>query len=82
MQTIFYRNLKHPTVQLLNSFRIGAWVHLEFPTTEEITKLAERFDLNKLILEDIFDEFEIPRIEKETDKMYFFIRFISQKKND
>ena len=75
MTTIYYKNLKHKTVKQLKSFRVGAWVHIDHATAEDVTEICSRFNLDENIVIDALDEFEVPRIEKDEEKTYLFTRF-------
>lgn len=63
-------------IQLVDECRPGCWVNVENPTQEEIEYLAERFDLDIGTLEDALDQDEMPRIERDGDIDYVFLRHI------
>ena len=77
MTTIFYRNLKNDRIKISKKFRVGSWLHLENPDLEDIESLCLKFRLDKTIVKDILDEYEVPRIEKEENIVYLFTRFAS-----
>lgn len=75
MITYYFRTLKDDVLKEIPEGRRGVWVHVESPTSEEVTELIERFKLNEAILEDAQDFFEVPRVEKEDGITYFFTRY-------
>ncbi len=81
MKKIFYRNLRDKSLQTLEKFRVGSWVHLEEPTEKELASLCEQFKLDESLLGDAMDIYEVPRMEVEEEKVYIFTRF-PYKKND
>lgn len=75
MRTIYYKNLKHKTTKILDSFRIGAWIHIDEATQDDIAFVTKRFNLDENILADALDMYEVPRIENNDGKTYLFTRF-------
>ncbi len=79
MMTIYYRNLRDKTLQTLETVRVGCWIHVEEPTTDELKKLKEQFNLDESLLIDAIDPYEVPRMEVEDDVNYIFSRYPSTK---
>lgn len=71
----YYKSLRTEEVKELDDYKRGTWVYVEAPTGVELDQLAEKFDLDRGILEDSQDENEMPRLEKEGETSYIFIRF-------
>lgn len=71
----FYRSLRSVEVKELDDYQRGCWVHAEAPTHEEVQTLIKKFKLDPGHLEDALDEDEMPRLEKEGDQSYIFVRF-------
>jgi len=71
----FYKSLRSERVQELDSYKPGSWVYAEAPSQEEIETLVQKFNLTPGHLEDALDEDEMPRLEKEGDQSYIFVRF-------
>lgn len=71
----FYKNLRAKQVSEVESYKPGSWVYVEAPTHEETQFLLKRFKLDDGHLEDALDPNEMPRLEKEGDLTYLFIRF-------
>jgi magnesium transporter len=70
-----YKSLRSETVKDLPEPQRGTWVYVEAPTVEELETLADRFGLEPGILTDALDEDEQPRLEREKDQSYIFVRF-------
>lgn len=75
MITYYYKSLRSQGVQELEDYKRGCWVYVESPTDEELDYLVTRFKLDPGHLEDALDEDEMPRLEKEGDQSYIFVRY-------
>lgn len=75
MINYYYRNLRSKHVSESADYRPGSWVCVQSPTPEEVEFLIERFKLDSGHLEDALDADEMPRLEKEGDLTYIFIRY-------
>ena len=62
-------------MQELETYKSGAWVYAEAPSQAELDILERKFKLVRGHLEDALDEDEMPRLEKEDDQTYIFVRF-------
>jgi len=71
----YFKSLRSERVQELDSYKPGSWVYAEAPAHEEIETLVKRFNLTEGHLQDALDEDEMPRLEKEGDQSYIFVRF-------
>jgi magnesium transporter len=71
----YYRSLRRIDIQELEEYKRGAWVYAEAPSGKELETLAEKFNLELGHLQDALDEDEMPRLEKEGDQIYMFVRF-------
>jgi magnesium transporter len=71
----YYRNLRSQSLREQNESQPGTWVHVEAPSEKEIEELAKRFNLEPGFLEDATDEDEMPRLEREGEQSYIFVRF-------
>jgi magnesium transporter len=71
----YYRNLRGKRVDELEAYKPGCWVYVEAPTTEEVESLIKKFRLDAGHIEDALDPDEMPRLEKEDDLNYIFIRY-------
>ena len=75
MITYYYKNLRSKQVTELNEYQPGSWVCVQQPNEDELAFLAKRFKLDAGHLEDALDEDEMPRLEKEGDKSYIYMRY-------
>lgn len=71
----FFRSLRSETIQELDEYKKGSWVYVETPDHHEIDELVKKFNLDRGHLEDALDEDEMPRLEKEGEQSYIFVRF-------
>ncbi len=74
MINIYYRTTGEKELQALPEFKAGAWVHVENPDVEEISKLDRMLKIDEGLCLDAIDPYEVPRIEREDGVMYFFVR--------
>jgi magnesium transporter len=77
----FYKSIRSDAVRELEEPQRGTWVYAEAPSTEEVEQLTERFKLEPGFLEDALDEDEQPRLEREGEQSYIFVRFAYRKDN-
>ena len=75
MVKYYYKSLRSEAVKEITEPKRGTWVHAEAPSQEEIAELVKRFDLETGYLEDALDEDEVPRLEREGERTYIFVRY-------
>lgn len=78
MINYYYKTLRNEAVKELTEPKPGTWVHAESPTEAEIQQLVKQFKLEPGYLEDALDEDEVPRLERESDQSYMFVRYAYQ----
>lgn len=71
----YYKSLRSERMQELEGYKPGCWVYVEAPSESEIELLVKKFDLTEGHLRDALDEDEMPRLEKEGEQSYIFVRF-------
>lgn len=71
----FYKSLRTTELVELEDYKRGTWVYVEDPSDKEVTMLSEKFGLERSIVQDSLDPNEMPRLEKEGDISYIFVRF-------
>jgi magnesium transporter len=71
----YYKSLRNQQVQELTDYKRGSWIYVEAPSAEEVEFLVEKFKLDPGHLEDSLDEDEMPRLEKEGEQTYMFVRY-------
>lgn len=81
MITYLYKSLRTAELQQPDEYRRGTWVYAENPSEDELTQLASKFNLEPGHLEDALDQDEQPRLEREGDQVYIFVRYAFRKSN-
>jgi magnesium transporter len=71
----YFKSLRSERMQQLDSYKPGSWVYVEAPSENEIKELVSQFGLTEGHLLDALDEDEMPRLEKEGEQSYIFVRF-------
>lgn len=75
MITHYLKKVDEQIPQVITQPTKGEWVHVVSPTESEILILAEDYGLDKVVISDIKDIFEVPRFEQEGLISYFFTRY-------
>lgn len=71
----YFKSLRSERVQELDGYKPGTWVYTEAPSQDEVDLLVKKFNLSEGHLQDALDEDEMPRLEKEGDQSYIYVRF-------
>ncbi len=71
----YFKSLRGQAVKEVEEIKPGTWVHAESPTDVEVAELVKRFKLEEGHLLDALDEDEVPRLEREGDQTYIFVRY-------
>jgi len=71
----YYRNLQSPRMTESDKIKRGVWVIAENPSNQEIAKLVKKLHLEIGHIEDALDEDEMPRLEREGNQSYIFVRY-------
>lgn len=75
MITYYYKNIRSKNLSTLDEYKPGAWVCVENPTEDEVEGLVKRFNLDAGHMEDAMDADEMPRLEREGDLTYIYVRY-------
>lgn len=75
MITYYYKNIRSKNLSTLDEYKSGAWICVENPTSDEIDQLVDKFKLDAGHMEDAMDADEMPRLEKEGELTYIFLRY-------
>jgi magnesium transporter len=75
MVKYYYKSLRTQQVQETAQPKRGTWIYAEAPSQRELEHLSEQHGLDMGHLLDALDEDEMPRLEKEDDQSYIFVRF-------
>ncbi len=70
----YYKSLRSQELKELDAAKRGAWVYVESPTHKEVDYLIKQFNLNEGLVTDALDENEMPRLERDGDQVYIFVR--------
>jgi len=76
MITYHFRTIKDERLQTFPEPRPGVWADVVEPTPEELDALVIYFGLDRGILHDATDFFEVPRFERSGSAVYFFTRYL------
>lgn len=71
----YYKSIRSETIHEITEPKPGTWVHVEAPTQDEIDELVKKFKLDPGYITDALDEDEVPRLEREDDQSYIFVRY-------
>jgi magnesium transporter len=71
----YYKSLRSQQVQELEEYKRGCWVYVEAPSPDEVQQIVTKFKLDPGHIEDALDEDEMPRLEKEEEQSYIFVRY-------
>lgn len=71
----YYKSLRSERVQELAEYKRGCWVYVEAPSPDEVQQIITKFKLDPGHIEDALDEDEMPRLEKEGEQSYIFVRY-------
>jgi magnesium transporter len=75
MINYYYKDVRTEELGILPKHRAGAWVCVEHPTSSEVDELVEKFKLDPGHVSDALDTEEMPRMEREGDTLYIFLRY-------
>ena len=71
----YYQDSSDTQLGELESFTKGSWIYAQAPTDTETQQLISDFELEPGHIADARDEDEMPRLEREGDKTYLYVRF-------
>jgi magnesium transporter len=71
----YYQDTNDMQLGEIDRYQKGSWIYAQNPSDSEMQALADEFELEPGHLEDARDEDEMPRLEREGDKTYLFVRF-------
>ncbi|HZX00960.1 MAG TPA: magnesium transporter CorA family protein [Candidatus Paceibacterota bacterium] len=74
MLKIYHKKVKDKELKELDQLAAGSWVNVESPTEEEAVFLRDKLFLEEDLIKDATDPYEVPRLERQKDIIYFFTR--------
>ncbi len=75
MITNYHSTARARTLAVLEEPKAGSWCHVVQPSGEELDTIADRFNLNRDLLNDAIDAYEAPRVEVDAGGTYVFSRY-------
>lgn len=75
MITNYHSSARARTLAVIDEPKAGSWCHVVQPSTEELDYVAEKFGLERDILNDAIDAYEAPRVEVDNGATYVFARY-------
>lgn len=81
MINIFSTDKISGNLESLDKFRDASWINLSEPTDQEIDEAVSMLGVDKGLLTDALDVYEMPRLEIEEGIAYIYVR-IPERKND
>lgn len=75
MITNYHSSVRARTLTVIDEPKAGSWCHVVQPSSEELDQIAEKFSLDRDILNDAIDAYEAPRVEVEGSATYVFARY-------
>jgi magnesium transporter len=75
MITVYHSTARARELSVLEKPKAGSWCHVVEPSADELTEVAELFDLNRDLLNDAIDVYEAPRVEIDGENTYVFTRY-------
>jgi magnesium transporter len=82
MITHYFRTIKDAELKTIDTIRTGVWSHVVAPSDDELEALAQMYALDRAVLEDARDFFEVPRMERSNGVTYFFTRYPFDEKQE
>lgn len=74
MINYYKRSIKNLNIKSLKGYKEGCIILVSSPEDKELDELANKFDLERDLLSDALDPYEVPRIELEKNAVYAFAR--------
>jgi len=78
----FFKSLRSERIEEVDGYKPGCWIYAEDPSDHEVENLTQQFGLTIGHLYDALDEDEMPRLEKEGEQSYIFVRFAAKNSDD
>lgn len=70
----YYKRTKKGLLEKLSQYSPSTWIKVISPDENEIKFLIDKFKLEKDLLLDGLDLYEMPRVEEENKNTYIFLR--------
>lgn len=77
MINYYQRSIKDAQIKDLKDYQVGCLILVSSPSEDELNSLADKFKLERDLLSDALDPYEVPRLEVENNAVYAFARIPS-----
>ncbi len=74
MITYYFKSIRSKKLEEKENYQKGSWIHVERPTADEVAFLVSTFNIDEDLLRDGLDEDEMPRLEKDGEQLYMYMR--------
>lgn len=75
MITTYHSSARARTLSTIEDPKAGAWCYVVQPTSQELDLIAEKYELDRNVLNDAIDAYEAPRVEVANGATYVFARY-------
>ena len=75
----YKKTVRKKELEKLKNYSKDCWINVVDPSDEEVEFLVDKFDLEKDLLLDGLDIYELPRTEEEKKKAYIYLRMPTSK---
>lgn len=75
MITYYHSTARARALVTVDEAKVGSWCHVVQPSANELDTIAEKFELDRDILNDAIDAYEAPRVEVDNGITYVFARY-------
>lgn len=82
MMKIYYRSVKEARLHTLDTFKAGTWINVYDPDEQDLKKIEKMLHVDKGLLHDALDPYEVPRLEREGGITYVFARVPKKDHNE
>lgn len=74
MISFYQKTITTKRLKTIPEFKVGAWVHVTDPSEEDLLFLESVLKLDRGLLSDAVDPYEVPRVEEDAGVTYIFTR--------
>lgn len=82
MYNIYFRSVKELKLNKIDTIRVGSWINVCNPSQEEIEIIVKDTKIDKSLILDALDQYEVPRVEQKRGIIYVFARYPEEKKGE
>jgi magnesium transporter len=74
MIAYYQKTVTTKRLKRVDDFKVGTWIHVEDPTESDFAVLEKDHHLDRGLLSDAIDPYEVPRVEEDSGVTYIFTR--------